>query len=303
MMQKEVMIMNKGFYTALGTPLDENLSICAKSFANEIEQQIEAGVSGLLVMGSMGNMTYLRDCEYAKVAKVAAEAAKGRVPVLVGVTDVAISRVMDRVAALEGIKGIDGIVSTVPYYSVVSQDNIYDFYNEIANRSGRATYLYDLAVVTKTATTPNTVKRLWKNPLIKGIKSGNMVTHRVLMRAEDRPADFDMMFSNIDEFDIAYKYGIDKNLDGMFSATPKTAQRMYKALEAGDMATAAKELDSILALRDLYISTGCLMAAFTHSMNLLGCEGFFGRDYDRYYQFSDEKKEKVAAMMKEMGEI
>ena len=34
--------MNKGFYTALGTPLDENLSVCEKSFANEIEQQIEA---------------------------------------------------------------------------------------------------------------------------------------------------------------------------------------------------------------------------------------------------------------------
>ena len=89
----------------------------------------------------------------------------------------------------------------------------------------------------------------------------------------------------------------------MVSATPKTAQRMYKALDAGDMATAAKELDSILALRDLYISTGCLMAAFTHSMNLLGCEGFFGRDYDRFYQFSDENREKVTAAMKAMGEI
>ena len=295
--------MNKGFYTALGTPLDENLHVCEKSFANEIEQQIEAGVSGLLVMGSMGNMTYLRDSEYPMVAKVAAEAARGRVPVLVGVTDVAISRVMDRISALEGIKGIDGIVSTVPYYSVVTQNNIYDFYNEIANRSGRATYLYDLAVVTKTATAPDTVKRLWKNPLIKGIKSGNLVTHRLLMQAEDRPADFDMMFSTIDQFDIAYKYGIDKNLDGMFSATPKTAQRMYTALAADDMATAAKELNSILALRDLYVSTGCLMAAFTHSMNLLGCEGFFGRDYDRFFQLSDENKEKVTAAMKAMGEI
>ena len=70
--------MNKGFYTALGTPLDENLNFCAKSMANQIEQQIEAGVSGLLVMGSMGNMTYLKNSEYPKVAKAAAEAARGR---------------------------------------------------------------------------------------------------------------------------------------------------------------------------------------------------------------------------------
>ncbi len=293
--------MNKGFYTALGTPVDCNGNFCAESMARQIELQIEAGASGLLVMGSMGNMTYLKNSEYPKVAKTAAEAAKGRVPVLVGVTDLSIGRVMDRVTALEGINGIDGIVSTVPYYSTCNQDDIYTFYNGIANQAGRPTYLYDLAVVTKAATLPATVKKLWKNPNIKGIKSGNLVTQRVLMLDEERPADFTQMFSNIDEFDIAYKYGIDKNLDGMFAATPKTAQRLYKALDAGDMAAAAKELNAILALRDLYIATGALMGAFTYSMNLLGCEGWFGVDYGR--DISDENKEKVAAAMKALGEI
>lgn len=293
--------MEKGFYTALGTPLDENGNFIPESMALQIEQQIEAGVSGILVMGSMGNMTYLKNSEYPKVAKVSAEAAKGRVPVLVGVTDVSIGRVLDRVAALEGIEGIDGIVSTVPYYGAVNQDHIFKFYNEIANRSGRDTYLYDLAVVTKTATAPATVKRLWANPLIKGIKSGNMVTQRVLMNDPERPDYFTQMFSNIDEFDIAYPMGLDKNLDGMFAATPKSARRMYDALEAGDRAGAAKELNRILALRDLYLSTGCLMGAFTHSMNLLGCAGWFGRDYET--DISDEKKALVAAAMKDLGEI
>lgn len=293
--------MKKGFYTALGTSLNPDFTFCAEGMATQIEQQIEAGASGLLVLGSMGNMSYLRDSEYAKVVKCSVEAAKGRAPVLVGVTDISVGRVLDRVKALEGIDGIDGIVSTVPYYAAVSQDNIYTFYNEIASRSGRATYLYDLPGVTKVATAPSTVQKLWKNPMIKGIKSGNLVTQRVLMRAEDRPADFEQMFSNIDEFDIAYQYGIDKNLDGMFSCTPKTAKKMYEALDAGDMATAGKALDSILALRDLFLATGGLMDAFTHAMNLLGCKGFFGRDYEN--GISDEKKEQVTAAMKAMGEI
>ena len=293
--------MKKGFYTALGTPLNEDFTFCHEGMCAQIEQQIEAGASGLLVMGSMGNMTYLRDSEYPKVAKCAAEAAKGRIPVLVGVTDVSIGRVMDRVKALEGIKGIDGIVSTIPYYAAPKQDQIYTFYNEIANRAARPTYLYDLAVVTKVPTAPATVKMLWKNPYIKGIKSGNLVTHRILMRDESRPADFTQMFSNIDEFDIAYKYGIDYNLDGMFSATPKNAKKMYEALAAGDMETAAATLDKILALRDLYVSTGCLMSAFTLSMNLLGCKGIFGRDYES--DITDEMKEKVTAALRAMGEI
>ncbi len=293
--------MEKGFYTALGTPLDENGNFIPGSMARQIEQQIEAGVSGLLVMGSMGQMSYIKQSEYAKVAAESAKAAAGRVPVLVGVTDLSIHRVMERVDALKGIDGIDGIVSTVPYYSTVTQDNIFDFYNEIANRSGRATYLYDLAVVTKTATAPATVKRLWKNPLIKGIKSGNMVTQRILHRAEDRPADFSMMYSNIDDFDIAYKWGINKNLDGMFACTPKTAQKMYQALSAGDYAAGAKYLDQIIALRDFFLATPCLMQAFSYAMNLLGCEGCFAKDYEK--DISAEWKEKVKTAMEALGEI
>ncbi len=293
--------MEKGFYTALGTPLDRSGNFLPDSMARQIEQQIDAGVSGLLVMGSMGNMTYLKNSEYPKVAACAVEAAKGRVPVLVGVTDVSIGRVMDRVAALEGIDGIDGIVSTVPYYSTMNQDGIFAFYNEIANRAQRPVYLYDLAVVTKAATAPATVRKLWKNPNIKGIKSGNLVTQRILHRAEDRPADFTMMFSNIDEFDIAYNYGIDKNLDGMFACTPKTARKLYDALDAGDKAAAGKALDDILALRDLFLTTPALMLAFSHAMNLLGCEGWFGRDYET--DISDADKARVTEAMKALGEI
>ena len=293
--------MEKGFYTALGTSLNEDFTFCEAGMREQIEQQIAAGASGLLVMGSMGNMSYLKDSEYAKVAKCSVDAAKGRIPVLVGVTDVSIGRVMDRVKALEGIEGIDGIVSTIPYYAMPSQDQIFTFYNEVANRAARPTYLYDLPVITKVPTQVQTVKRLWKNPYIKGIKSGNMVTQRLLMRSPDRPSDFTQMFSNIDEFDIAYAYGICHNLDGMFSCTPKTAKKAYTAFAAGDMKMGSEALDDILALRDLFVSTGCLMSAFTHSMNLLGCKGIFGRDYES--DISEEMKEKVTCALKAMGEI
>ena len=293
--------MNKGFYTALGTPIDANGDFCPESMARQVEQQVAAKASGLLVMGSMGQECYLKNSEYAKVAACAVEAAKGAVPVLVGVTDVSIHRVMDRVEALSGIKGIDGIVSTVPDYSAVNQNEIYAFYNEIANRAAQPVYLYDLGVVTKVATAPATVMKLWKNPNIKGIKSGNLVTQRILMRAEDKPADFTQMFSNIDEFDIAYRYGIDKNLDGMFACTPKTANKMYEALAAGDYATGAVCMDQIIALRDLFVTTPCLMKAFSHAMNLLGCEGSFAYDYQK--DISDADKERVTAAMKALGEI
>ena len=293
--------MKEGFYTALGTPVDEEGCLCSDSMTIQIEKQIEAGASGLLVMGSMGNEAYIRNAEYPKVAACSVQAAKGRVPVLVGVTDVSVGRVRDRIEALSEIRGIDGIVSTVPYYSTVNQEEIYSFYMGISKITAIPVYLYDLAVVTKAAILPATVKKLWKNPQIKGIKSGNLVTQRLLLRAEDRPQNFVQMFSNIDEFDIAYRYGIKRNLDGMFACTPKTARRMYQALEADDMETAADALDGILALRDLFASTPCLLSAFSYAMNLMGCRGSFAIDYQLPLPDSDRERVKIA--MRQLGEI
>ena len=43
------MKLEKGFYTALGTPLTESGDLVAESLKKHIEQQIEAGASGLLL--------------------------------------------------------------------------------------------------------------------------------------------------------------------------------------------------------------------------------------------------------------
>ena len=49
--------MNNGFFTALGTPLDEFGNLEEKSFIKHVEDQVEAGASGILIMGSMGNQS------------------------------------------------------------------------------------------------------------------------------------------------------------------------------------------------------------------------------------------------------
>jgi hypothetical protein len=60
-------------------------------------------------------------------------------------------------------------------------------------------------------------------------------------------------------------------------------------------------LDQILALRDYFVATGTLMLTYSHAMNLLGCEGNFGMDYQR--EPTEEQKQTVKAMLKDMGEL
>lgn len=292
--------MKQGFFPALGTPLDENGNLLCNSFQKQIQDQIQAGASGLLVMGSMGIEPYIRNNVYPSVARCGVEAVKGQAPVLVGVMDTSIGRVLDRVDVLKDLK-IDGVVSTVPYYYAMNQAQVVKFYTALADHSKFPVYLYDLTVVTKTRTMPETVMKLWKHPNIRGIKTGNLVTARLLLNSPEKPESFDIVYSDLDTFDVAYRYGINKNLDGMFACTPKTAKKMYTAFSEARLDEASACLDAIVGLRDLFVESGSVLGAFTYAMNDLGYEGSFYMDYDSMP--AEAYHEKVTAALKQMGEL
>jgi dihydrodipicolinate synthase/N-acetylneuraminate lyase len=210
--------MKGGFITALGTPFDKDGILVEESFAKHVDHQVGFGALGLLVMGSMGIEPYIKSSEYGKAAKVAVDTIKGRCPVFVGVMDTSIGRVKDRIDALNGLE-IDGVVSTVPYYYAVSQDEAVEFYSSIAAYSKYPVYMYDLGVVTQTKISFETAMKLSKVPGMKGIKTGDVVLARKLIRELGEDSSFEVFFSGLDLFDMAYKYGLKANLDGMFACT------------------------------------------------------------------------------------
>ncbi len=290
--------LKKGFYTALGTPLDENGNIIADSLVKEINIQIEAGASGLLLMGSMGIQASIKSSAYKEAVKIASEACGGRVPLFVGAMDNSIRRVMERIDMIRDYS-FDAIVLTTPYYSVSPSDVLCNFFEKIADYSPKPVFLYDLAVVTKQKITYPMLERLSKHPNIKGIKSGDLVLARTVKL---KLPDFEFLYSNIDTFDIALSYGIDKVLDGMFASTPKNANALINAAWKGDTVACSSHLDAILSLRDFWISTGHLMVAFSESMNLLGMRGFFAFDYEDE-PIRDEEKGKIKARLTDIGEL
>ncbi len=270
--------MKPGFVPALGTPLDKNGDVIAESFAKEINDQINAGAVGLLCMGSMGIEAFIRDDVYPKVAKIAVEAAAGRVPVFVGAMDTSIARVKARIAALEDLD-IAGLVFTAPYYSPANRQQMMNFFRGVAALTRHKILLYDLPVVTQSKITPDMVLELLRTvPNFVGIKSADTVMFRKLKLNPAVPKDFITVYSGLELFDIAYKGGLDNCLDGMLSCTPENTGKLFRALAAGDYDTAAVCLDHIVALRDCFLAND-LMPAYSAAMNLLGCPGNFAQDY------------------------
>lgn len=291
--------MSYGFVPALGTPIDACGRLVAESYERQINMMIDAGAVGLLCMGSMGQQAYLLDSECVKTAECAVRAAAKRVPVYVGAMDNSIERTKARFAALEHLD-IDAYVLLVPYYSIDNDAQVMNYFRSVAASTKRGIILYDLAVVTKYKITYGMLCQLRRDiPNLVGIKTADVNMLRLVKNNPDF-AGFKCFYSGLDSFDVVYPYGVGPMLDGMLSCTPKNTKALVEALDRGDKDSAAKILNAIINLRNLFVAND-LWPSYTAAMNELGCEGKHGPDWSD--DPTDELCAKMRAALAEMGEL
>jgi len=291
--------LKNGFYTALGTPIDERGELVENSLREHISSQIEAGAAGLLLMGSMGKEAYIKNSTYKEAVRVAIDEVDGRLPLFIGVMDNSIVKVMERIEMIGDGKKIDGVVTTVPFYAVVNDEQAVKWFLSIADKSPYPVYVYDLAVVTKYKVNMNVISQIINHENIVGIKTADWELIQAIGRKYPE-AEFECLYSGLDSFDYANMMGIGKNLDGMFSCTPKNGRKMYDCLAKNDFKGARMYLDNILLLRNTMIKYR-LTPCFTHCMNLLGFEGLFHQDY--MPPVSDEGKKVIKETLIKIGEL
>src|SRR5436189_3428390 len=77
----------QGVFPAVTTQLKKDQSIDLDATARHLEALIGSGVSGLIMLGSLGENQALDPEEKRRVIEVAVKAARGRVPVLSGVAE------------------------------------------------------------------------------------------------------------------------------------------------------------------------------------------------------------------------
>ena len=287
--------MKDGFYPALGTPTDADGRLVRSSFEKQINMMIEAGAKGVLCLGSMGRMESVQDKEYPVIAKECFAITAKRTPMMVGVMDCSVSRVLDRIHALGDID-IEGVVATVPFYSRLNERNAINFFTMLAKSSRFPVYIYDLPSVTQFSVSDNMLNVLMNQPNIKGLKTANLQLISVLLRNTARREDFSVFYSGLDLFDVAIRSGITKNLDGMFTCTPFNSKMMYQP----NNSRISEYLNNILKLRNLLLKED-IFQAYTYAMSLLGCSGDYHPDFCS--PISEAAKEEIRSCMQEIGEI
>ncbi|MFA7125016.1 MAG: 4-hydroxy-tetrahydrodipicolinate synthase [Sphaerochaetaceae bacterium] len=181
--------MLQGVFTALVTPFSKNGSIDIEAFKAIVQKQLEAGIDGLVPIGTTGESPTLDSKEKELIIKTVAELAKGKVPIIAGsgsnCTKSAIEATMKAKDA-----GADYTLQVSPYYNKPSEDGLYRHFVEIAEKGGLPVVLYNIPGRSAVNMSVDLVLKLAAHPLIVADKEacGNMGQIQDLLHR--RPHDF-----------------------------------------------------------------------------------------------------------------
>jgi len=121
----------RGVYPALQATFDDQGELDIPSMERQIAYSIEAGTHGLVFPVMGGELFYLSEPERKRLAEVVVGAAKGQVPVIVGVA--APNLAMARVHAAHANEiGADGVVALPPYIAHGTAEEKRLYYEGIA---------------------------------------------------------------------------------------------------------------------------------------------------------------------------
>lgn len=223
------------------TPFDENGAVRYDSFEKNIERYIEAGIEGLLVLGSNGESVYVEHSEKLKLI----EAARKRVPtsmMLLAGTGVESTQATIELTKEAADRGVDGVLVKNPFYfkSQMTFDVYFAHYTTVADASPVPVVIYNVPVFTGISMESRLIIELSKHPNIRGLKesSGDVKLISEVIWNTD-PNNFAVVAGAAPVLFPNMVVGARGGIVALACAAPKAMLTLYRAVAAGDYKKAA----------------------------------------------------------------
>jgi 4-hydroxy-tetrahydrodipicolinate synthase len=120
----------RGAYTALVTPFRED-RLDEKAFTTLLEEQVAAGIAGVIPVGTTGESATLDMAEHLRVIELTVQVIRGRIPVFAGTGSNATAEAVYLTREAEKL-GVDGVLVVTPYYNKPSQAGLIAHYAKLA---------------------------------------------------------------------------------------------------------------------------------------------------------------------------
>jgi len=235
-----------GVITAMVTPFT-NGRIDFKAYERLIEYQINAGVHGLVPVGTTGETSTLSMEEHRDIVQLCVEKAAGRVKVIAGAGSNNTHEALELAHHAKSV-GADAVLVVAPYYNKPSQEGLYQHFKALNDHVEIPVMLYNVPGRTAVDMSNDTIVRLSKLPNIVGIKDATGAMDRMSQLRIDIAPDFSFI-SGDDPTMIGY---IAHGGGGVISVTsnvaPAAMVAMYTAAAQGAFDTARQWQDKLIRL-------------------------------------------------------
>jgi 4-hydroxy-tetrahydrodipicolinate synthase len=226
-----------GCGTALVTPFTENGDVDEAALGELVEWQIHEGIHFLVPCGSTGEAATMPPEEQARVVRIVAERADGRVPVMAGAGSNDTRRAMQLSAMMEEA-GATHLLHVSPMYNKPPQRGIVEHFRAVAEATDLPIVVYNVPGRTGSNVEAATTLELAELPNVVGVKeaSGNLAqVHEILLH---RPAGFSVL-SGDDALTLAIMAeGGDGVISVTSNATPRLMAELVERCAEGDLAAA-----------------------------------------------------------------
>jgi 4-hydroxy-tetrahydrodipicolinate synthase len=234
----------RGLYTATTTPMNTDGSLNLRLIKSQIEEQLQAGIAGIVAVGGTGEASALSVDERLQVVGATVDAVAGRVPVIGGVTTPGLPDTLALGRAfLEA--GADGLMVITPYGTAPSQAGIRDYYKAVADGVGQAVMLYDIPYLTFVATDPETVLEIANDGSIFAMKASNpdqSAFTRLVQLVGNKIA---VMSGDEHLFAVQTALGAVGGVLASTNILPRTWVKVMEAARTGDLAAAQQQIARI----------------------------------------------------------
>lgn len=287
----------EGIVAPMATALTSQGSIDEKGTRTLVDFLIDGGVDGLFPLGTSGEFALLDQEDRKKVVETVVDQTNGRVPVLAGVSDPSLERVISLAKDAEDA-GADAIVSTPPYYYSTGEQGIFEHFKTIAKKSGLPLYVYNIPEWTHLFVSPNVVQRLVDDKLIAGMKYTEYNLLNLLKFIEISRKRISIFTGSDAMAFTSLEFGGSGGVIGVANVAPKLASSIYDEFKRGDMAAARKSQLKLLPAIEA-IGVGKFPAGLKEAMKMVGMP--VGNVKSPLQTLSKIEREQVAGFLRNGG--
>ncbi len=233
-------MLKKGVYPILPTPFSEAGELDLESLNRLIDFQIQVGVSGVAVLGFMGEAHKLAEAERRQVVQTVIERAGGELDVWVGV------RALGTMGAVEQARSAAetgaGAVFVAPI-RIQNDQVLYEHYRTVSESVSIPIIIHDFPESFGTTLSPELIARLGKDGLCAFLKLEEPPVGPKLTRIRQLSDDRVGIFGGLGG--VYFLEELERGSRGIMTgfAFPEVLERIFRLFEGGQREQATRVFD------------------------------------------------------------